>query len=45
MFQFTADFEDQYCGARDIDATRALNRGLKSFDQGLAVNAAKVPVP
>ena len=45
MFQFTTDFEEQYCGARDIDATRALNPALKSFDQGLAANASTIPVP
>jgi uncharacterized protein YbjT (DUF2867 family) len=45
MFQFTTEFEDQYCGVRDIDATRALNPGLKSFDQWLAANIESVPVP
>ena len=45
MFQFTTDFEDQYCGVRDIDATRALNPGLKTFEQWLALNAAQVPIP
>src|SRR3984885_2632294 len=45
MFQFTTEFEEQYCGVRDIDATRALNPGLKSFEQWLAVNRSRVPVP
>ncbi len=45
MFQFTTEFEEQYCGVRDIDAARALNPGLKSFDQWLAANASRVPVP
>jgi uncharacterized protein YbjT (DUF2867 family) len=45
MFQFTTEFEDDYCGVRDIDATRALNPALKSFDQWLAANASSVPVP
>ena len=45
MFQFTTEFEDQYCGVRDVDATRALNPKLKSFDEWLAVNGSSVPVP
>ena len=44
MFQFNADFSEQYCGARDLDATRKLNPGLKSFDDWLAVNASKIPL-
>jgi len=45
MFQFTTEFEDQYCGVRDIDETRALNPKLKSFDEWLAVNGSSVPIP
>ena len=45
MFQFTTEFEDSYCGARDIAASRALNPGLKSFEQWLDANAARVPIP
>lgn len=44
MFQFTTEFEEQYCGSRDIEATRRLNPQLKSFDEWLAVNRASVPV-
>ena len=44
MFQFNADFSEQYCAARDLDAARALNPGLKSFDDWLAVNADKIPL-
>jgi len=44
MFQFNADFSEVYCAARDLDATRALNPGLKSFDDWLAVNAEKIPL-
>jgi uncharacterized protein YbjT (DUF2867 family) len=44
MFQFTTDFEEQYCGVRDIHATRELNPALKSFDQWLAANASKIPI-
>ena len=44
MFQFNADFSEQYCAARDLDAARALNPGLKSFGDWLAVNADKIPL-
>jgi uncharacterized protein YbjT (DUF2867 family) len=44
MFQFTTEFEAEYCGARDIEATRRLNPQLKSFDEWLAVNGSRVPV-
>ncbi len=44
MFQFTTEFEAQYCDVRDIDASRRLNPGLKTFDQWLAVNKQSIPV-
>ncbi len=44
MFQFTTEFEAEYCGVRDIEATRRLNPALKSFDEWLAVNASSVPI-
>ena len=44
MFQFTTEFEAEYCGPRDIEATRKLNPQLKSFDQWLAVNAGSIPI-
>jgi|ERR1035437_2539273 uncharacterized protein YbjT (DUF2867 family) len=44
MFQFNAEFSDQYCAARDLDATRKLNPGLQSFDTWLVANASKIPL-
>ena len=44
MFQFTTEFEAEYCGVRDIDASRRLNPGLKSFEQWLAANKEQIPV-
>jgi uncharacterized protein YbjT (DUF2867 family) len=44
MFQFTTEFELQYCGARDTDATRSLNPGLKTFKQWLSANKDAIPV-
>ena len=45
MFQFTTDFEADYCGVRDLEATRKLNPGLKTFRQWLDAHGAQVPVP
>jgi len=44
MFQFKADFNDYYCGARSIDTSRALNPGLLSFDAWLAKYRDRLPV-
>ena len=40
MFQFKADFEDDYCGARPIDVSRKLNPELQDFAAFLARNAS-----
>ena len=45
MFQFKRDFEDEYCGARDLDFARSLNPELQAFDAWLAANVSKIPVP
>lgn len=42
MFQFYADFEDYFTGHRPIEASRALNPKLQSFDQWLAKNKGKL---
>lgn len=44
MFQFNAEFSDAYCAKRDLDATRALNPELQSFDEWLARNIDKIPL-
>ena len=44
MFQFTTEFEAQYCGVRDIDASRRLNPALKSFEEWLAANKQSIPL-
>jgi uncharacterized protein YbjT (DUF2867 family) len=44
MFQFTTEFELQYCGVRDTDASRSLNPQLKTFKQWLAANKEAIPV-
>jgi len=44
MFQFKHDFEDYYCGARDLKFSKSLNPELKSFDDWLKENAKKIPL-
>ena len=44
MFQFKRDFERDFCGARPIDATRALNPKLQSFEAWLARNKDRIPI-
>ena len=42
MFQFNAEFPDEYLATRNIVATRKLNPALSSFDSWLAENASKI---
>jgi uncharacterized protein YbjT (DUF2867 family) len=42
MFQFYADFEDYFVGARNLDVARSLNPKLQNFDQWLAKNKSKL---
>jgi len=44
MFQFKRDFEEYFCGARNLDSSRALNPALQTFDQWLARNKSRIPV-
>jgi uncharacterized protein YbjT (DUF2867 family) len=44
MFQFKRDFEDYFCGARDLDTARSLNPELQTFAQWLARNKDKIPL-
>jgi uncharacterized protein YbjT (DUF2867 family) len=44
MFQFKRDFNDDYCGVRDIEGARKLNPELQTFDQWLARNAERIPI-
>ena len=39
MFQFKRDFNDYFCGARDLKVSRSLNPALQTFDQWLAASA------
>ena len=44
MFQFKRDFQKDYCGVRDVEASRVLNPALQSFDQWLARNKNLIPL-
>lgn len=44
MFQFKADFEEYYCGARSVEFSRGLHPGLQSFGDWLEANKSAIPV-
>ncbi|HVQ29117.1 MAG TPA: NmrA/HSCARG family protein [Vicinamibacteria bacterium] len=44
MFQFKRDFERDYCGARDLAVSRALNPKLQTFAQWLAAHKDRIPL-
>ena len=44
MFQFNRDFEQVFCGARNLDVARALNPSLQTFDRWLAQNKNLIPL-
>lgn len=44
MFQYKRDFNDAYCGGRDLAFSRALNPELQTFADWLAANAKQIPI-
>jgi uncharacterized protein YbjT (DUF2867 family) len=44
MFQYKRDFEEDFCGARDVERTRQLNPRLQTYEQWLAANASRIPL-
>jgi uncharacterized protein YbjT (DUF2867 family) len=44
MFQFNADFETEFCGARDVNNTKKLNPELINFDSWLNKNKAAIKI-
>jgi uncharacterized protein YbjT (DUF2867 family) len=44
MFQFKRDFEQEYCGARNLELSRSLNPELQTFAQWLAQNKERIPL-
>ena len=43
MFQFKRDFNELFCGTRDVALTRQLNPSLLTFDQWLAQHKTQIP--
>jgi uncharacterized protein YbjT (DUF2867 family) len=44
MFQFKRDFQDVYCGNRNLDKVRELHPSLQTFDAWLAANKDRIPL-
>jgi uncharacterized protein YbjT (DUF2867 family) len=44
MFQFKQDFEEYFCGVRNLDETRTLNPALQTFEAWLAENGSRIPL-
>jgi len=44
MFQFKRDFEQYFCGARNLDVARSLNPALQTFEKWLTANASRIPL-
>ncbi|HKK27946.1 MAG TPA: NmrA/HSCARG family protein [Gemmatimonadota bacterium] len=44
MFQFKRDFNDYYCGVRDLAESRELNPELQTLDAWLGKNADRIPI-
>ncbi len=44
MFQFNHDFNDVFCGARNLAVSRSLNPSLQTFEQWLAQNKSRIPL-
>jgi uncharacterized protein YbjT (DUF2867 family) len=44
MFQFKRDFNADFCGARDLAVSRALNPALQTFEKWLTQNKSHIPL-
>lgn len=44
MFQIKAEFEEAYCGNRDLALSRELNPALLRFEDWLAANRNRIPI-
>ena len=45
MFQFKRDFNEYFCGARDLAFSRSLNPELQTFERWLAEHKDQIPLP
>ncbi|WP_457653154.1 NmrA/HSCARG family protein [Rhodocaloribacter sp.] len=44
MFQFKRDFNEYFCGVRNLEESRALNPDLQSFEEWLDRNKERIPI-
>jgi uncharacterized protein YbjT (DUF2867 family) len=44
MFQFNADFDRDFCAARDLGFSRSLNPQLQTFARWLGSNKERIPI-
>ena len=44
MFQFKRDFQEVFCGVRDVNVSRGLNPSLLTFEAWLAQNRHHIPI-
>ncbi len=44
MFQFNRDFEEYFCGARNLDIARSFNPSLQTFESWLSMNKDRIPL-
>ncbi|MSU73021.1 MAG: hypothetical protein EXS43_11885 [Opitutus sp.] len=44
MFQYKHDFEKEFCGARSVESSRALNPKLQNLAQWLATAKDRIPI-
>ena len=44
MFQFKHDFEEVFCGARDLEESRRINPSMQTFAGWLASNKDRIPL-
>jgi uncharacterized protein YbjT (DUF2867 family) len=44
MFQYMSEFESEFCGARNVESSRAFNPDLQNFERWLAANKDRIPL-
>jgi len=44
MFQFKRDFQEDFCGVRNVNFSRLLNPELQTFNEWLAKNKDRIPI-
>lgn len=44
MFQFKQEFEEYFCGARQLDVAKSLNPELQSFETWVEKNKQRIPI-